>query len=124
MRGATRSSSLNDTMNQSPSYYNKESCRYTAITQKLAIFVVATNVPFSLFDNEEFRELLHEIDRRYEVPHRKVISQEIDKEFIHLKDKILSLFSNAVKISMCADIWSKPGMTASFLGVTAHFFYA
>ena len=32
------------------------------------------------------------------------------------------MFSKAIIISICADIWSKPGMTASFLGVTAHFF--
>ena len=27
----------------------------------------------------------------------------------------------SLKINICADIWSKPGMTASFLGVTSHF---
>ena len=40
----------------------------------------------------------------------------------HLREIIQSLLSKAVIISICADIWSKPGMTASFLGVTAHFF--
>ena len=51
-----------------------------------------------------------------------------EKEFlkrsadIHLLETILSLLSKAVIISISADIWSKPGMTASFLGVTAHFF--
>ena len=25
-------------------------------------------------------------------------------------------------ISICTDIWSKPGMTVSFLGITVHYF--
>jgi hypothetical protein len=91
-------------------------------TQSLAIFVGATGVPISLVDNEEFRELLQEMDRKFKVPHRKVMSQEISKIYSHLNEKIQCLLEEALTISICADIWSKPGMTASYLGVTAHFF--
>lgn len=97
-------------------YYDKQSSRHTSITKKLAIFIGATSVPISLVDNEEFRELLQEMDRKYKVPHRKVISQEISKIYSHLKEKIQCLLKEALTISICADIWSKPGMTASFLG--------
>ena len=54
-----------------PHYYNKESSRHTAITKKLSIFVGATNAPFSLVSSEEFHELLHEMNGKYQVPHRK-----------------------------------------------------
>ena len=30
---------------------------------------------------------------------------------------------NAQKVSICADVWTKKGMTTSYLGLTAHFFY-
>ena len=70
-------------------------------------------MPFSLVDSEEIRELHHEMDRKYQVPHRKGF-QEISKICNHLQETIQSL-SKAVIISICADIWSKPGMTASFL---------
>ena len=62
------------------------------------------------------------MDRKYQVPHRKGVSQEVSKIYIHLRETIRSLLSKAIIISICADIWSTPGMTASFLGVTAHFF--
>ena len=39
-----------------------------------------------------------------------------------LKDKIMAYMSMARRINLCTDIWSKKGMTASFLGVTVHFF--
>lgn len=107
-------------------YHDKESSRNIAITKKLATFLAtfigATNVPLSLVDNEEFYELLHEMDRKYQVPHRKAVSEEITKTYSHLKAKIRSSLEKAEFVSICADIWSKPGMTASFLGVTAHFF--
>ena len=33
-----------------------------------------------------------------------------------------AVLSQAHKVSLCADIWSKKGLTSSCLGVTAHFF--
>ena len=42
--------------------------------------------------------------------------------FTELRAKLASCLQYAHLISICADIWSKPGMTASFLGVTAHYF--
>ena len=41
------------------------------------------------------------------------------KVIYHLQERIQSFLSKAVIIS--ADIWSKPGMTESFLGATAYF---
>ena len=39
-----------------------------------------------------------------------------------LKAKVLARMNQARKVAICVDIWSKKGLTASFLGVTAHFF--
>ena len=42
--------------------YAKESPRNKSITRKLATFVAIANVPNSIVDNEEFQELLAELD--------------------------------------------------------------
>lgn len=107
---------------QGTQYYSKDSERQEAITKKLAIFVGATNVPLSLVDREEFRDLLCEMDKRYRVPHKKKLGQAIEDVFSKLKVNISSVLGNAQKVTLCADIWSKPGLTASFLGITAHCF--
>ena len=39
-----------------------------------------------------------------------------------LKGKIASCLSDARKVNICTDLWTKKGMTLSYLGVTAHFF--
>ena len=41
---------------------------------------------------------------------------------VDLKASIHTYLAAAQKVSLCADIWSKKGMTSSYLGVTAHFF--
>ena len=47
---------------------------------------------------------------------------EIDRLYDNLKSVIMSSLQGANRISICTDIWSKPGFTASFLGITAHYF--
>ena len=71
----------------------------------------------SQVDSKEFRELRDAMDGKYQVLHRKGIS--LDKRDI--QSFMRSLLSKDVIISIFADIWSKPVMTASFL-VTAHLF--
>ena len=105
-----------------PSYYSKESKRHTDITKKLAVFIGSTNAPLSLVDCEEFRDLLSEMDRRYDIPHRWKLGQEINKLYDRLKHNISLHLENAKRVTLCCDVWSKQGMTASFLGTTVHFF--
>lgn len=76
----------------------------------------------SIVENEEFRSLLLTLDPRYQVPSRALISVEIDGVLLDLKGKIQSYLMDAQKVSICADVWTKKGMTTSYLGVTANFF--
>ena len=105
-----------------PSSYPEGSKKQLAITKKLAIFVGATNVPLSLVDCPEFHDLLKEMDKQYAIPGRKKLGKEIEMVYRKLKNNISLTLEKAKRVSICTDIWSKQGMTASFLGVTAHFF--
>ena len=51
-----------------------------------------------------------------------LIATEMDKLLVDLKAKLLTQMKQAREVAICVDIWSKKGLTASFLGVTAHFF--
>ena len=102
--------------------YDTKSPRCQQITRKLAIFVGSTNVPNSLVENMEFRSLVETLDPRYPMPSRTLISKEIDKVLFDVKANIQIFLSEAQKVSLCSDIWTKKGMTSSYLGITAHFF--
>ena len=106
----------------SKSAYRKDSVCYGLISKKLAIFIGSLNVPTNIVNNLVLKDRLHTMDNRYEVPGRWFIGKEIDKVFIELKAKIGSYLQEANRISICADIWSKKGMSSSYLGITGHFY--
>ena len=77
---------------------------------------------YSLVQNAEFQELLCELDSRYQMPGRFKIAKELDMLYSNLKEDLRKSLDSADRISLCTDIWSKKGMTASFLGLTAHYY--
>ncbi len=97
------------------SKYDKESQRYQFITRKLALFVGGTNVANSIVENVFFQSLLEALDSRYPIPGRTLIGKEIDKVVIDMKAKIEVFLSQSNKVSLCADIWTKKGMSSSYL---------
>ena len=101
--------------------YEKESLKYQMITENLAMFVASSSVPNSIIENDEFRSLILTLDPRYQVPSRTLISIEIDHLLLALKGKFQSYLMDAQKVSICADVRTKKGMTTSYLGLTAHF---
>ena len=56
------------------------------------------------------------------VPGGTAIKTEQSKAVLKLKPNISKELKSARKINLCCDIWSKKGMTESYLGVTAYFF--
>ena len=107
---------------KSGTYYTQSSLQYQAISRKLATFIGCTNVPSSIVENIEFCDFVHTLDRCYSVPGRVCIGKELQKLLIELKAKIGSFLEEANKISICADIWSKKGLSSSYIGITAHFY--
>ena len=111
---------LQELFEVTPKYYDKDSKKQLAITKKLAIFVGSTNVLLSLIDRPELRDLLAEMDQQYQVPHRKKLGEEIEKVYNGLKQRIQEILGRTRRCTFCSDIWSKKGMSASFLGITVH----
>ena len=100
---------------------SKDSIRYKDITRKLALFIGTANVPYSLVENLEFRDLLLELQPCYLPPGRGPIKEKIASLIDIMKRNIQEKLALAPKIHFCCDIWTKKGMTESFLGIVAHF---
>ena len=64
--------------------------------------------------NVEFKELLCELDPLYQVLGIFNNAKELDVLYSKLKKDLKKSLNSATIISLCADIWSKKGMTASF----------
>lgn len=63
--------------------YNKEKCR-----NALARFVVKDEQPFSVIDGEGFRELLQELQPKFDIPGRMTVSRDIFKLFCDERVKL------------------------------------
>ena len=81
-----------------------------------------TSVPYSIVENEAFRNLIDQLDPRYSVPGRRTIGKEVNKLAESMRANIMAHMSSARMIHFCADNWSKRGQTSTYLGITAHFF--
>ena len=82
----------------------------------------SSTVANCLVENLEFKDLVRALDPQYPVPGRGSINRELDQVLIELKAKISVHLQSANFVSICCDIWSKKGLTSSYLGTTAHFF--
>ena len=75
-----------------------------------------------MVENQDFVTLLYMLDPKYEVPGVRALSNAVQVLFLEMRAKVQSHMANAKSISVCTDVWTKKGMTSSYLGVTAHFF--
>jgi hypothetical protein len=84
-------------------------------------WVVRSNQPFSLVDDEDFRSMLAILKPDAPVHSAGIIKREVMRcyreEAVHMGDRLRNVDS---KISITLDCWTSPNSRA-FLGVTAHY---
>lgn len=102
--------------------YGVDEERQKHINRALAIYVAGTNIANSVVDNSLFTSLITLLEPRYNIPGCSALSREIDVVFSDMKVKVKCNLMGARKINFCADVWSKKGLTSSYLGVTAHYY--
>uniref|UniRef100_A0A1X7U2L3 BED-type domain-containing protein n=1 Tax=Amphimedon queenslandica TaxID=400682 RepID=A0A1X7U2L3_AMPQE len=101
--------------------YFRESAEQKALDRTVAMYIRATNAPYSTVNNKYFQIMLQSFQPRYLIPSRSRLICEISDILRAMKGKIQISMSSAWKINFCADIWSKKGLT-SYLGITAHYY--
>ena len=120
--GAKKDHKLKKSKKKAPVKYGDSDEKQMAITRNLALFVTATSVPSSIVENGHFRSFVESCDPRYKCPGRYKLSMEIDNIAEIMKSNITSSLAQARKVNMCADLWSKKGLTSSYLGITCHYY--
>jgi hypothetical protein len=89
---------------------------------RLVKLVSTTSVPISLVEKEEFRELIWFLNEKIPFPARKGLVNECLNYFNDSKREIISMIHNSDYISLGVDIWSKKGLSESYLGITGYFY--
>lgn len=101
--------------------YSRTSQRHLNITTAIGMFIAKDLRPYSVVENEGFRNLLTVIDPRYEVPSRTHFATSVLPKMYHtVKDKVVSDLKTATAISLTTDGWTSLA-TEGYNTVTAHY---
>lgn len=88
----------------------------------IAQWLARTAIPVRTVEHEEFIVMMEKIDKRLTVPKKTKMTNLIDDMYLSGKVKFKQRLAMARKVTIGLDIWTKKGLTASFLAISACYF--
>ena len=101
--------------------YPKSSPKHKALTRLVTRFVCSAMLPIHIVDNKDFRQLIENLDCKYDMPGRNHFRYDaIPALYNEVRSEIEKELSEASSFSLTMDAWSAI-TTDPFLCVTCHF---
>ncbi|XP_056323703.1 zinc finger BED domain-containing protein 4-like [Danio aesculapii] len=104
------------------SKYKTESKEQQTKEQAIARWIGRTGLPLTTIEDEDFVLMMGMVDGRLTVPKKTKISNLIETQYEHERQKFRESLATARKVSIGLDLWTKKGLTASFLAISACYF--
>ena len=76
--------------------------------------------PFSVVEDEAFRELVELLDPKYQLPSRTKVSSNLLSMYSVEKERVQQELNNALSISLTTDMWTSRA-TQGYITTTAHY---
>uniref|UniRef100_A0A8C6P0M1 Uncharacterized protein n=1 Tax=Nothobranchius furzeri TaxID=105023 RepID=A0A8C6P0M1_NOTFU len=90
--------------------------------EAIATWIGCTGLPVTTVEDEDFILMMESLDKKFTVPKKTKISNLIEKHYENKKATFKKRLSSARKVCIGTDLWTKKGLTASFLGISCCFF--
>ncbi len=104
-----------------PCLTTKKTKRHGDITKAVAYCIAKDMLPISLVENEGFKNLIHVLDPRYELPGRKHFSQTaLPRLYTECRETVERQLQNVQFFATTSDIWSSR-TSEPYLSLTIHF---
>jgi hypothetical protein len=102
--------------------FAKESVKAKAITNAIAMMVAVDLRPYSIVENDGFKDLMKVVEPRYHMVSRKELTNTVIPEIVSdLEGKIKgSMQSSQSGINFTTDMWKCEGQNREYMTVTAH----
>ena len=98
-----------------------QSDRAKAITNAIGVFIATDMRPYSVVQNEGFKNMLKVLEPRYEIPSRTHFSEKVVPDLYEReKKKVVDELSQVSAVALTTDGWTSRG-TESYVTITAHF---
>ena len=103
--------------------YKENSQEQRGKEEAIALWVARAAQPSRTLEHEDLVKMIERMDIKVTVPKKKPkVKHLIDKIYLAEKEKFKKRLSMAHKISSGLDVWTKKGLTASFLAISACFY--
>lgn len=100
---------------------SRQSTHAEIITRAIGLFIAQDLWPYSIVENEGFRNMIHVLEPRYEIPSRPYFSNVVvPKIYQDIRAKVESDLKMATFVALTTDGWTSRA-TESYNTVTAHF---
>ena len=106
----------------SASKYKLDSKEQQTKEEAIAKWIGCTGLPVTTVEDEDFVLMMETMDKKLTVPKKTKISNLIEKYYEAESQKFKRRLAAVRKVSIGIDLWTKKGLTASFLAVSACFF--
>ncbi|XP_039607958.1 E3 SUMO-protein ligase ZBED1-like [Polypterus senegalus] len=104
-----------------PQTLSANSKRASSITGAISKFIAKDLRPYSVIENDGFRELIHTLEPKYVMPYRQHFSEKcIPRLFEQVKDSVKEDLDTAEGFAISTDRWTSLS-TDSYVTVTCHF---
>ncbi|XP_005113603.1 zinc finger BED domain-containing protein 1-like [Aplysia californica] len=101
--------------------YETGSTKKTALDDLLLGMIVKDLQPFSVVEDQGFRDFVEGLDPRYELPSRRTITRDLlPRKFKTEEDELKTVLREARHVAITTDLWTSR-QTESYITVTAHF---
>lgn len=105
--------------------YGVHEARQIRLKKKFCLAVATKSIPTSIKTSFEFCDYIEDLDPRHTIPGRKGGTAGIRRLYSKGKEVFKKgLFTALWLLILTADIWSKPGFSSSYLGITVHYISA
>ncbi|KAI9559669.1 hypothetical protein GHT06_013674 [Daphnia sinensis] len=109
-------------INSKKALYAVNSKKQLRLRRRFSFFAGSTSFSSVLAENLDFKQYIRELDPRHVIPNRKCLRKDIlamaQKGKALIRNRIINALSKPLST---ADIWTKKGLTSSYLGITVHY---
>ncbi|XP_050340027.1 uncharacterized protein LOC126766179 [Bactrocera neohumeralis] len=109
---AQKSNMLEKFVGKSVSFYENDSKRKRLLDSKVMNMIAVDVQPFSCVDDDGFKELMKEMDPRYDVV--------LPSQYESLKNKLQSVLNDIDFVAITTDLWTSKA-NEGYITVTCHF---
>ncbi len=119
-KGQTKTTDFFKSVSQTP--FSSQHPEQLQLVRKMAIAFSCSNIPSLASEDPAMREWIASMNSKFVIPGRGRLEKEYQLVYADFKIAMIKQLQDAHNIQVITDIWSKRGLSESFLGVRIRFF--